>query len=415
MFLAMASVLLLPTGAAAGLILLCCSVACLIRSRSVSDSWLLDKRELWFLGAMVSYPILVSFNVLALVEPFTWRYFDGPSRFVLAIPTYLAIRMSRANPDAFVKGVIVGTTSAGVFSIYQFFVMGNERPGGFINPISFSNILFLLICMSMAPIPLPRTWYWLRLLGVGLGAVAVVLANTRGTFLAVPILTWMMGPWFFRRRPGLKKWSVLAPLAVVGVLLLIPHSQQRIIHITSLELTSMREPGSSITSIPERLERMKAAWILFERHPWFGVGFDQYMSEVRRLEDEGVVGGISAPGTHAHNNYLHLAAEMGIAGLSIFLLQLGSIYATGRYCCRRGLVDVGLMLKIYSVGQGIYSLTASQFSINITCTFFAMTSTVLMALAFNELERDRANFRTGRSDPAPGCSWRVAQDSPDKI
>ena len=388
-FLAMACVLILPTGAASGLILLICSVVCLVHGRFVLESWTLSKREFWFLGAMASYPIAVAFNVFAYVEPIAWRYFDDPSRFLLAIPIYLAIRRSRVTTAAFVKGTIVGAAAAGLFSGYQYMVLGELRPGGFVNPISFSGIALLLICMSLAPVPLPRLWCWLRACSVGLGAGAVVLASSRGTFLAVPILTWMMGTWFFSGRPHLKKWSILAPLAIVGGLLLIPHSQHHIVTSTLKEIASLHEPNTGITSMSERLERLRAAWILFTNDPWFGTGFGQYMIGLGRLNDEGLVGGTTAPGTHAHNNYLHLAAEMGVAGLSVYLLQLFCIYTTGRYCCRRGFANVGVMLKIFAVGQSIYSLTDTQFSINITCTFFVMTSTVLVALAFNEIENKR--------------------------
>ena len=58
------------------------------------------------------------------------------------------------------------------------------------------------------------------------------------------------------------------------------------------------------------------------------------------------------------------------------------------------------MLKIFAVGQGIYSLTDSQFSINYSCTFFAMTAVMLVALAFNELER--SDFRSDRLEKTAG-------------
>ena len=413
MFLAMASVLILPTGAASGSILLACSIACLIHDRFVRKSWTLRKPELWFLGVMASYPIMVTANVFTRVEPVVWRYFDDPSRFLLAIPIYLAIRQSRVSSGAFVRGAIVGAAVAGIFSGYQYLVLGNVRPGGFVNPISFSGIAFLLICISLAPIPLPPVWRCLRVCGVALGAGAVILAATRGTFLAVPILTWMMGPWLFNDRPRLRKWFLLAPLAIVVVLLLIPHSRYHILNSTLEELTALNESNSAITSMSERLERLRVAWILFESHPWLGVGVGQYRSELRRLSDERLVGGISAPGTHAHSNYLHLAAEMGVAGLSIYLLQLIYLYATGHYCYRRGYEIVGVMLKTFAVGQGIYSLTDTQFSINITCTFFAMTSTVLVALAFNEMENAPLVLGTAPSGRAAGRSCETDRFLPD--
>ena len=339
-----------------------------------------------------------------------WRYFDDPSRFLMAIPIYVALRRKRSAPTAFIQGSIVGVAGAGLIAGYQFFVLDNPRPGGFMNPVSFSNIALLLICISLMPVELPRIWRWLRVSAVVLGGVAVVLANSRGSFLAVPILALVTSPWFYSRRPRLKKWIVLVPATLVGVLLLIPNTQQRIVQATAAELTSLGEPNALPTPISERLARMKAAWLTFKKHPWFGIGHGQYPFELRRLNREGLVGGIAAPGTHAHNNYLHLAAEMGIVGLAVYLLLLFCIFEAGRYSCRRGFDNVGVMLKAFAIGQGIFSLGDTQFSINTTCTFFAMTSAVLVALAFNAVERDRPDLRTGRTGTVCNRSqevWRV--------
>ena len=389
MFLAMTGVLILPGGAASALILLVCSIAYLIDGRPEWRLYTLTKYELWFLGSITLYPIVVAFNVFVFVDPVAWRYFDGPSRFLFALPIYLAIRMSRATPDAVVRGAIIGSACAGLLSSYQFVVLGDPRPGGFVNPVSFSSIALLLVCMALVPTPLPRTWRWLRALGVVLGAVAVLLANTRGTFVAIPFLVWMMGDWFWSNRSGLRKWRVLAPVAIVGMLLIIPYSQQRIVDVTFSELSNLREPNSSSTSMYNRLERQKAAWFLFEKHPWSGVGFGQYWTELQRLRSQGFVRDIEASGYHAHNQFLHLAAEMGVAGVLVYLLHLACIFQAGRHCCHRRSYGMGVMLKTFSIGQGIYSLADAQLSINITCTFFAMTAAILAALAFNELDSER--------------------------
>ena len=413
MFAAAASVLVLPAGATGGLVLLACSVAYLIRDWSAPRQSPLHLREWLFIGAMVSYPVLAASNMFVLVEPVRWRYFDDPSRFLMAIPIYVALRRARSTPAAFIQGSIVGVAGAGLLAGYQFFVLEDPRAGGFMNPVSFSNIALLLICISLMPVELPRIWRWLRVPAVVLGGVAVVLANTRGSFLAVPILALAISPWLYSRRPRLKKWVVLIPMAFVGILLLIPHTQQRIVQATAAELTSLREPDASLTSVSERMERMKAAWLMFEKHPWFGVGHGQYFFELRKLNLEGFVGDIAAFGTHAHNNYLHLAAEMGVAGVAVYVLLLFCIFEAGRYCCRRGFDNVGVMLKAFTIGQGIFSLTDTQFSINITCTFFAMASAVLVALAFNAIERDRPDLRTGRTATVFNRSQGVLQRERD--
>ena len=151
MFLAMTGVLILPGGAASALILLVCSIAYLIDGRPEWRLYTLTKYELWFLASITLYPIVVAFNVFVFVDPVAWRYFDGPSRFLFALPIYLAIRMSHATPDAVVRGAIIGSACAGLLSGYQFVVLGDPRPGGFVNPVSFSSIALLLVCMALVP------------------------------------------------------------------------------------------------------------------------------------------------------------------------------------------------------------------------------------------------------------------------
>lgn len=81
-------------------------------------------------------------------------------------------------------------------------------------------------------------------------------------------------------------------------------------------------------------------------------------------------------------------------------LLLFCIFEAGRCCYRRGSDNVGVMLTAFAIGQAIFSLTDTQFAINITCTFVAMISAVLVALVFNAMERDKPDLRTGRSATA---------------
>lgn len=49
---------------------------------------------------------------------------------------------------------------------------------------------------------------------------------------------------------------------------------------------------------------------------------------------------------------------------------------------------MGIILKIYAVGHGIFSLTQSQLNHNVSTTFLAFTAVSLVALAVNRLEME---------------------------
>jgi O-antigen ligase len=91
--------------------------------------------------------------------------------------------------------------------------------------------------------------------------------------------------------------------------------------------------GADITpanfAVVERMAHLQAAWNMLQRHPLLGVGpgnyttayetptgFDQPPMSVRPwYESRG----------HAHNYYLHIAAETGILGLCAYLLLVGAL------------------------------------------------------------------------------------------
>jgi len=71
-------------------------------------------------------------------------------------------------------------------------------------------------------------------------------------------------------------------------------------------------------AVIERLAHWEAAWRMFSRSPWIGVGIGQYpvvypSVSLARWQD---------PLGHAHNYYLHMLAEAGIVGLLAYLSLL---------------------------------------------------------------------------------------------
>lgn len=394
-FSAMALALVLPTGAGGGLILLVCSIAYLVCCRNQSDPLVLARYELCFLGSMTLYPLAVVFNNLASVEPITWRYFDNSVRFLIALPVYWAIRKSRITFDTLVMGAIIGAAGAGILAMYQWMILGDERPNGFTNELPFSHISMFLICIALTPISLSRTWYWLKICGIGLGIFAVLLPQVRGTWVALLILIWLITDWFPNRQAKRKWRAVSAVVFAAGLLLLAFHMQ--LISLVNEETRYQEDTVESkqsgrIVSAYCRLDLWRAGWILFSEHPWSGVGFGQYGSEARKLEEAGRVHLTSCIHAdyeslkHAHNDFVQIGATMGGPSILAYLLPLIFLYVTGHHFCRQHARDVGVVLKLYAVGQGLISLTQSQLNHNISTTFFAFTAVSLVALAFNRIE-----------------------------
>ena len=401
LFLAMALVLALPTGAVGGGVLLVCSIFCLAVHRRRAAERLDGRYELLFLGSMILYPLAVALNCLVLVEPIQWRYFDNPSRFLMALPIYWAIRKSRATPEAMIMGAIVGASIAGIHAILQWTILDHERSSGFTNALPFAHITLFLICIALTPISLPGIWRRLRILGAALGVAALVFSQTLGAWAAAPILVFMMMRWAFVHYNMRKWWSAAIVITLTGLLFMTVEMRsmaylseetprQDMVESEWKERIPSIHPVSSVC----RIELWKAGWIFFSRHPWFGIGFDRYRTEAIKLQEEGTMsfsgcirGGYGSL-KHAHNDFVQIGATMGGPAILAYLLPLIFIYWVGRRCCRRHDDAMGIILKVYAVGNVVFSLTQSQLNHNVSTTFFAFTAVSLVALAVNRIETE---------------------------
>jgi len=66
------------------------------------------------------------------------------------------------------------------------------------------------------------------------------------------------------------------------------------------------------SSLGVRLQLWKAALIMFGNHPVFGVGLNNFYSELLLLNNENIVSNIAARHAHAHNEYFCSLATGGI-------------------------------------------------------------------------------------------------------
>ena len=393
LFLAMALVLVLPTGAGSAFLLLACAFIFLMSRRGEHTiRRRLFRYEHWFIATMTLYPLAIVSSILYHNRSFEWHHFDSPARFVLALLVYRAIRDSEATPVGLVSGSIVGGLGAGTIAIVQWTLLDVPRPGGFTNPIPFADIALLLAVIALAPVSLPRTWATLRPIGICFGLVAVALAQTKGAWLAIPVLTWVAMGWFRGRRA--RNMANGAKAVVVGSILFVIALHVSGLTIPAVNLLHKFNINLRLGSLLTRMETWQAAWALFIDQPWTGVGIGQYANHAEPLIQAANLPPelMSSALTHAHNDFLHLAATMGMLGIAAYLFPLALTYLSGHYLYRRQCCTMGILLKLFTIGQAVFSMTQTQLSHNISTTFFAMTAVCLMALGFNDLQRKRLQF-----------------------
>lgn len=124
--------------------------------------------------------------------------------------------------------------------------------------------------------------------------------------------------------------------------------------------------GADITAanfaVVERMAHLQAGWNMLERHPLLGVGpgnYDVvYESAVRGAERPINVRPWYESRGHAHNYYLHIAAEAGLLGLGAYLLLVG---ATGYQALRAVRAARGWFWRgVAAGGAGIVAAVAAH-------------------------------------------------------
>ncbi len=137
--------------------------------------------------------------------------------------------------------------------------------------------------------------------------VCLLLTFSRGAFVAIGATMVFLGAIRYRR--------LLIVVALIAIIiLLLPQTQEYILHLRAGLLIEDRATAM-------RLGEYKDALTLISRYPWFGVGFGGTPSIDLYI-------GVS-------NVYLLMAEEMGLIGLSSFLLIMGVFFAYAWRAWRR--------------------------------------------------------------------------------
>jgi len=153
---------------------------------------------------------------------------------------------------------------------------------------------------------------WLGLAAAGLVTVCIVLTFSRGAAL------------------GLFGAALLMALVKKDKLILLILALS-IIALPFLMPDSMKDWAKSTDSFLElccNLDRIvfyKSSIEMIKDHPFIGVGVNTYMKAYSKYKVKEV--GIITPDTpYAHNNYLHMAGEIGLLGLGIFLWIMAALF-----------------------------------------------------------------------------------------
>jgi len=375
-------------------VMLIISAVYLFRIRNTLSEPHWDNYSIAFALTMAS-PVVAIFLSQAYHGKFDSPPYDWASRFLLAIPIFLALRQTNIRTITVLQyGIPLGALVGLTMLIVHPFDWGSHRytTSNDFNLIHFSDTALMLGFLSLFSINWARKVHplvlVLKLCGFMAGMYMSIQSGERGGWLAMPLILLLWIATHSKKNRWLK-FSIAIPVLVGTVWL--SYSMLDVVHIRIDSIFSdiaAYNHGNKDTSVGVRFQLYLAAIHLFTEHPIFGIGPNEFGSSMAALIASGMVtslGGLMGT-AEVHNEILHKCAETGLFGLLSFM----SVYLVPIYIFRRSTKSTEPSIRIASFmgiclvfGFFIFGLTVEIFDLKMTATFFAFTLAVLMAAAMH--------------------------------
>lgn len=406
LFLFPALILTVPRGTGYGALILLLASVLLLMVGFRRQAAQLSREEWLFIAAFCAYPLAAALNML-FHGYWDWSHFDKPARFLLVLPIFFAIRKFGASENIWYWGLVVGAIGAGALGYYQKWELGMVVAKGYTHKIPFGDISLMLGALAVTYlIPAERRsnrlLQVLVVLALLFGLTGSFASGTRGGWIAIPFIAWLILGAMVPRRAVRFGLYGLVILGLVGVYLgnsLVQNKVDRAVQTTQNYFQKGAVEGSAGT----RFEMWRGAWMMFTEKPWLGEGKDSYGPRLDSLIADGKVDP-RADYTHAHNDLLNLLAELGmLGGLALMLLYVGMLvfFARMKKTDLR-LATAGLVLTF---GYIDFSLTQAMLEHNISTTFLALALTILAGmLATKQRPRASSSHPTASVRSSPECS-----------
>jgi O-antigen ligase len=229
----------------------------------------------------------------------------------------------------------------------------------------------------------------LALAGFLVTARAMLYTYSRGAYIAVLVsvagMLLLRSPLHFGAAAALGWGAESAGMMPSSVVKRLGETTKSDVEIYDPSLTANLDKSSR-----DRLLLWNAARAMIEANPWQGVGLDRFAATVDEYVDEPL------PERHprdAHNAFLLTAAELGLPGLAMMVLNLVSlltlavyVYFSHRHPLDRGLAlgFVGTMLAVL-----VSCIFGSRFSDDAVIGYFWMLAALLMVINAQPRDQDR--------------------------
>jgi O-antigen ligase len=318
---------------------------------------------------------------------------------ILLVASFVSVYFRQVKTILVLLGVLfVAASAEAMYGMYQFvtgtgpayFAIGPfiRAFGHFGQPNPFAGYLASVLPLALVMIFVgpSRRYRAFAFVCAGIIGTAILMSLSRGAWLGLVVaLMVMLLSW----RPSAAR--VLALFAAVGVVLAILGATNLMPPILAERLGPVAEyfgvfdvrdvrPTPENFALIERLAHWQAGWEMFLDNPILGVGAGNY--PVRYI-DYSLPGWPDSLG-HAHNFYLNMAAEAGLAASLALVWVLVSIMATARAAFRKS-VGFSRGLALGLLGATVVFAVHSFFD-NLLVNSMAIQIGVFLGLAMMLLD-----------------------------
>ena len=358
----------------------------------------LDHFEWSFIAALCAYASLSVINMWFHGD-WHWTDFNEPSKFLLVVFVFLAVRRHGLEERALATSTFIGVFSAFALAWYQTEILGVVRVYGSTNHIisAFGLIVLLSGYFTLIYVALSKNLkIWrvpLAIVVAGVTLYTIAVTGTKGIWIALPgtFGLLVMSKW------GSNKWLVLTLtmifIASLGMVFIFND-------LVNNRLTGLMQPLEtyfktglvSDGSLTVRLEVWKASIIMFFNNPIFGVGLGNFVSTKSEL----IAAGVIQPSTEfvggPHSDILGVLAIQGMIGFSALFFMY---YAFLRLCWRYKAKSIELfwcslgLIVIYT----LTGLAGDRLSSNLTATYLAL----MMAIFAGQMSYKKKLFLMSNS------------------
>ncbi len=354
--------------------------------------------EKWFLGVFALYGLvsIISFLYWPANRESHMRVEDD-LKFIICIFLYLLLRRYEFNAQwllgLFVALVfMMGLTSMsqyGGFALVADLFPLDQRASAGVNPMRYAVIALISSCVVINyRLAIKSGGFRLKTLLIvagSMGLVACALTQTRGVWIAIPLLILLYGYYAFKK--GNRKYFIATLFGgglIVGVGVQTDFVQKRV--DATVKNVQQYRSGSTHTSLGMRLDVYKVSYVLIKGRPVWGYGLGSFQGGVALMAERGVMSDdiyrqVSVLRT-PHNEFIQALVERGVIGLiatiMLFFVPGCIFYRAAKSKSERigyyGLCGLSVLIVFFVAGQ-----TGTLFNHNLFTNFYIIMVLLLVS------------------------------------